>query len=351
MRGRSWLVGSSVTLLLMPWLVSGCLLVRDAAPAASQLSLTPRLLTHHETTAKKSTPELLPFLPQIKPVKDEPQTEPYTKLPAKMTAEVGDFIEVVADTNGENVWWLVTDPALKMFPPGRLKDSKAIVLIAKRDGTYSVYAWTAVGGKSHAAAVCVITVGTPIPPPPPPPDPAKVVAVPQVVGRDRTTATQMLLAVGLLFADGDGDRLRPVVQQVPPAGLTVPLGTRVTLTYDVAPVDPAPIPVAGLRVLIVYESAEATKLPAAQQSSLYSQGMRDEFNAKCVVGPDGKTKEWRIYDKDVAMGGESKLWQDAMKRSRASVPWVVVSNGVAGFEGPLPGTVADMKALLAKYAK
>jgi hypothetical protein len=117
------------------------------------------------------------------------------------------------------------------------------------------------------------------------------------------------------------------------------------------PPSPAPIPGAGLRVLIVYETADSAKLPPAQQSILFGQPMRDYLNAKCVVGPDGKTKEWRIWDKDVATGSVTKLWQDAMKRPRQSLPWVVISNGTSGFEGPLPADVDAMKKLIDTYAK
>jgi hypothetical protein len=67
------------------------------------------------------------------------------------------------------------------------------------------------------------------------------------------------------------------------------------------------------------------------------------------VGADGKTREWRIWDKDVDPSQESAVWQAAMKRPRASVPWLLVSNGKTGYEGPLPGTADDLLALLKKY--
>ena len=113
--------------------------------------------------------------------------------------------------------------------------------------------------------------------------------------------------------------------------------------------DPAPIPTAGFRVLIVYETSELSKLPAAQQSVIYGKAMRDYLNSKCVLGPDSKTHEWRMWDKDTDASAESQLWQDAMKRGRTSVPWLIVSNGKTGFEGMLPATVEDTLKLLAKY--
>lgn len=115
------------------------------------------------------------------------------------------------------------------------------------------------------------------------------------------------------------------------------------------PVDPAPIPADGNRVLIVYETADLTNYPAAQTNVLYAKQVRDYLRSKCVVGPDGKTREWRIYDKDLDLSGESPLWRDAMKRDRKSLPWIVISTGKTGYEGPLPADVPSTLALLKKY--
>lgn len=117
----------------------------------------------------------------------------------------------------------------------------------------------------------------------------------------------------------------------------------------VPPDPPTPIPVPGFRVLIVYESADLAKMPAAQQLILFSKAPRDLLNQKCVVGPDGKTKEWRIWDKDSDVTNEPKVWQDVFKRPRSQVPWVVISSGTTGYEGPLPANVADFTTLLGKY--
>lgn len=113
------------------------------------------------------------------------------------------------------------------------------------------------------------------------------------------------------------------------------------------PPSPAPIPADGFRVLIVYETAD--RLPQEQQAILYSKVVRDYLNAKCVLGPDNKTREWRIYDKDIATDGESKIWQDAMKRPRSKLPWIVISTGKVGYEGPLPDTVDAALELLKKF--
>ena len=223
-------------------------------------------------------------------------TPAYVKLPAELKGEPGTFIRIPAETNGTAVRWYAVDAGLQIFPAELLRDTKTAVVVALTKGRYRVLAWTAVGGDPSEPAVCVVVIGDapPVPPGPTPPGPN-------------------------------------------PPGPTPPDPS------------PAPIPAAGLRVLIVFESAEATKLPPAQQTILYGQQMRDWLNAKCAMGPDGKTREWRIYDKDVAMGAESKLWQDAMKRPRTAVPWLIVSNGVGGWEGPLSANVDDTMAILKKF--
>lgn len=102
---------------------------------------------------------------------------------------------------------------------------------------------------------------------------------------------------------------------------------------------PPPIPATGLRVLIVYETSLKTKGLAKE--------VADYLNAKCVVV--NKQPEWRRFDKDTPMAAESQIWKDAMARPRLSIPWVVISDGTKGFEGPWPEEKADQLALLRKY--
>jgi hypothetical protein len=114
---------------------------------------------------------------------------------------------------------------------------------------------------------------------------------------------------------------------------------------------PAPIAGDGLRVLVVFESAKLTTYPPGQLAALYSKSVRDYLGAKCAVGPDGKTPERRFYDADVDLSQETKTWQDAMKRPRTALPWVVVSNPAkgGGYEGPLPASAEEFLALLKKW--
>ena len=106
-----------------------------------------------------------------------------------------------------------------------------------------------------------------------------------------------------------------------------------------------PIPIAGLRVLVVYESAT----PGDTAKIVGSATVRDYLNAKCAKGPDGKSPEYRILDKDVSLANASQWVKDAMARQRQSMPWIVVSNGTAGFEGPLPTSIDATMTLLKKF--
>ena len=110
-----------------------------------------------------------------------------------------------------------------------------------------------------------------------------------------------------------------------------------------------PFPGAGVRALIIYESADLTRMPAAQQAVIYGKTARDALNAKCVLGKDGKTRDWRMWDKDADPSAEGEMWIKAMRRPRQSVPWIIISNGSTAFEGPLPATVADFTTLLNKF--
>lgn len=115
------------------------------------------------------------------------------------------------------------------------------------------------------------------------------------------------------------------------------------------PPGPAPIPTTGLRVLFVFESKDLTKYTPQQKSILYGDTVRSYLTAKCAKGPDGVTPEARFFDKDQNVANESKIWQEAMKRPRGSTPWILISTGTEGYEGPLPATVEETMTLLKRY--
>lgn len=117
-----------------------------------------------------------------------------------------------------------------------------------------------------------------------------------------------------------------------------------------SPVDPpvpddgkAPIPESGLHVLIVYESGDLSKLPSKQVAILTATALRSY-----VADRHG---EFRAFDKDADLANVDPKWRKAMERKRSQLPWLIVSNGKTGFEGPLPSSVGDMMDLLKRYGQ
>jgi hypothetical protein len=106
-----------------------------------------------------------------------------------------------------------------------------------------------------------------------------------------------------------------------------------------------------LRVLIVFESKESTKLPKEQLAMIYGETLEKYLNDKCAVDPDvASWKAWRIFDKDIqGLEKINPMWKRAMSRPHPALPWIVIGNGKTGYEGPLPATTEQTIALLRKY--
>jgi hypothetical protein len=95
---------------------------------------------------------------------------------------------------------------------------------------------------------------------------------------------------------------------------------------------------------MIYEASDAGQ---PGHKAIFSRMVRDYLDAKCAKV--GGTPEYRIYDKDIDVSRDAKTWQDAMRRTRAQMPWIIISNGKTGFEGPLPSDVPSTLELLKKY--
>jgi hypothetical protein len=112
------------------------------------------------------------------------------------------------------------------------------------------------------------------------------------------------------------------------------------------PPSPAPIPARGLHVLLTVESGE--NLTPGEQAILYGEQVRNYLESKCQKYTDG-SRAFRIYEKDTDVSEDWPVWRDAMARPRTANKWIVVSNGVTGYEGPLPGSPEEALALIQKY--
>lgn len=104
---------------------------------------------------------------------------------------------------------------------------------------------------------------------------------------------------------------------------------------------PSPFNGEGLRAVIIYEYDEIPSYPDGIADQLYSQNLRAWARENMAKGPNGV--DFRIFDKDAI--GEGK-WQELLKRSRDSLPWLIAGNGRRGYEGPLPGSEEETLRLL-----
>lgn len=138
------------------------------------------------------------------------------------------------------------------------------------------------------------------------------------------------------------------MKHVPPIAI-ISLLVIAALQHDGTPVPDGPIVGKGMRVLIVEETANRSKLPAAQSAILTSAQVTDYLDEHCAKEKNG-SPAWRVFDKDTDLINEAKFWQDAMQRKRDSLPWIIVSKSPGrGFEGPLPANVTNTLELLKKY--
>lgn len=241
--------------------------------------------------ADASALPIVPVLYQADPPAPQPQPEPtparppYVALPDEIKGDVGAFVPVRPETNGKLVRFIAA-PGLNVFPADMLRDQTQTVVSASAAGRYTLTAYTALGDEPSEPETCIISVGSaPVPPSPGP---------------------------------GPGP----------------------------TPVDPTvtPLPAEGLRVLIVSENEARSELSPQQAGAIFGTKLAAYLNANCVKV--GGKPEWRILDPNAPMENAGDVWVEAMKRPRAAHHWLLVSNGKAGWEGPLPKTYDEIVAIV-----
>lgn len=106
-----------------------------------------------------------------------------------------------------------------------------------------------------------------------------------------------------------------------------------------APTD-SPFPTGeGLRALIVYDATVAgrLKMPTSQQLILGGERSRGLLSQLCRVGPDGATRDWRMWPDGTDGSADAAPFDAAMKRKRPELPWLYLGGGKGTpFDGKLP---------------
>lgn len=100
---------------------------------------------------------------------------------------------------------------------------------------------------------------------------------------------------------------------------------------------------------MLYESSRLSIYPPSQVKALFDNNLRVYLDSVTTLGPDLKTHEYRIWDKNIVLTNESVIWKNVMARPHPTMPWIVISNGITGYEGPLPKNTDDTIALIKHY--
>lgn len=225
---------------------------------------------------------------------DKETAAPQLALPTQVKGAVGEIIPITATGSATDLRWHSLDKNLFIAPRKLVNDPHTILVSSPVAGTYAVSVHGSLHSQSTDIVSTQVVVGTqPLPPPGPGPGP-----------------------------NPPGPN--------PPGPTPPPTPT------------PVPIPGDGLHVLVVYDPDKLSAMTDDQRAILYGADVRTYLNSK-------GTDVWRIWKSTVDASNEAPLWKDAFSRKRDSLPWIVVSNGKTGFEGPLPANVASTLTLLKTY--
>jgi hypothetical protein len=357
--------------------------------------------------APAPTPAPVPPKPDPAPPVPVPAVEPFIKLKAtSILANAGEPVWIEAETNAAKIHWF--GPEGIQFRSFR-SENLAFVFAPKetKSGQYRVrgFVGTDKSGLPIEQTCVVSIVGVDPAPSPPTPTPVPVPVPPSPVpvtptikaerlssnpgmpltvswsGGTTIEGTDKIILAGLLdgkevvwrFAGAQagshtfglghvspglyewrlvspaGVRLAStlfqVVGQMPLPPPVPPTPVPPTPTPPVPPPSPAPIPLAGFRVLIVYDPATLT---LDQSGIVYGKAVRDYLQAKCVVGADGKTKDFWILQSGVDVSAAPKWIGDVIQRHPGQKTFMVVSDGKTGFDGDLPANAVDAMAIFTK---
>lgn len=122
--------------------------------------------------------------------------------------------------------------------------------------------------------------------------------------------------------------------------------------HVVDPTPPAPVPnVEGLHVLFIEESSKRKDLTEGQRFALFAKDPTNSLRAyaESHCHKYGNDVAFRVIDKESPVGMDQPWVVQAMALPHDKIPWMIVSNGKAGFSGPMPEKEEDIIAIVKKY--
>ena len=112
---------------------------------------------------------------------------------------------------------------------------------------------------------------------------------------------------------------------------------------------PPPVPTPKqISVLITYEQAKLRQ-NREYQNIINSSKIKAYLDTHCMMGPDGVTPEYRLYDVNQTLTTENQKWKDAMNLPRQSDFSYAITNGTTGISGVLPKTEEEFLAILKQW--
>lgn len=310
--------------------------------------------------------------------------QPKRKTAPEIRGKPGDLLVIKAESTGKATFFF---DARDFGPTKSYQQDKLLILTTLKPGTYSVN--VVLWAEQSVEQTLIIVEGAVPPdpgpvPPDPDPSPAVSLGVEPPTGQTGKAVTVTYTKsrpgdwIGLYDQSdtlvdwrrcefSDSYALFPINK----AGkysirLYGQNGKKLAAGWYVATGSPAPDPPkpdppkpstpilgdGGMRVLFIVETMDGIgKVPVAMRSAIFGAEVRDILNTKTKPTPDGGKRGWYIIDKDEDFSAESRVWGDALKRPRTTLPWVIISSPVGNYEGPVPDNVAAMVALLKKYAE
>lgn len=124
------------------------------------------------------------------------------------------------------------------------------------------------------------------------------------------------------------------------------------------PISKAPFESSGFAVLVIEESSDRSDLPAEQASIFTASEFHTYIRDRCETldgEPERERYFYRVWDDDLTdeqlrfAPAKLQAAYQKIKPQATTLPWIAISDGQGGWQGPLPKTLDETMALLKKW--